>query len=79
MTRRYGGYTGVAALDGVAEQPLYVVERLATLPVSAGGSVGLGIAAPGSGGTAYRVTVLATGAREGTRVTLQSTFVQRQS
>lgn len=79
VTRSYGANTGAAALAGVAAQPVYVIERLANLPVAPGGSVGLGLAAPTSGGTAYRVTVVATGAREGTRVTLQSTFVQRQS
>jgi type IV pilus assembly protein PilX len=78
-TRTYGVHTNSAALPQVAVQPVYVIERLAALPVAAGGSVGLGVAPPPTGGTAYRITVLATGARAETRVILQSTYVVRQS
>lgn len=79
LIRGYGAYTSAAALPDVASQPVYVIERLPSLPITPGGSVGLGLAPPGAGGTAYRITVLATGARPETRVTLQSTFVMRQS
>jgi hypothetical protein len=54
---------------------LYVIEKLSSLPVGPGGSVGIGVTAPNSGGTAYRLTVLATGARPETRIILQSTFL----
>lgn len=78
-TRSYGAYTNIAPLPQVAVQPVYVIERLSALPVAPGGSVGLGVAPPPSGGTAYRITVLGTGARAETRVILQSTYVVRQS
>jgi type IV pilus assembly protein PilX len=74
-TRTYGSYTAAPAIPGVAQQPLYVIERLSKLPVGPGGSVGLGLSAPHSGGSAYRLTVLATGLRAETRVILQSTFL----
>ena len=78
LTRRYGAYTASPTLAGVAAQPQYVIEKLSSLPVSPGGSVGIGCGSPAcvhSGGTAYRLTVLATGARPETRVVLQSTFL----
>lgn len=75
MTRAYGSRTGASSLPGVAAQPLYVIEKLSSLPVTPGGSVGLGIAPPGSGGSAYRLTVLSTGVRSETHVVLQSTFL----
>jgi type IV pilus assembly protein PilX len=75
QTRSYGGYTGAPALADVAAPPLYVIEKLSSLPVAPGGSVGSGLAPPNSGGTAYRLTVLATGVRPETRVVLQSTFL----
>ena len=75
LTRSYGVYTASASLAGVAAQPQYVIERLSTLPVGPGGSVGLGVGAPNSGGAAYRLTVLGTGLRPETRVILQSTFL----
>lgn len=75
VRRIYGSQTGAAALPDVAAQPLYVIEKLSGLAVSPGDSVGLGIAPPGSGGAAYRLTVLATGARSETHVVLQSTFL----
>ncbi|HUH95414.1 MAG TPA: PilX N-terminal domain-containing pilus assembly protein [Casimicrobiaceae bacterium] len=75
LRRVYGSQTGVAALPDVAAQPLYVIEKLSGLPVGPGGSAGIGIGAPGSGGAAYRLTVLATGIRPETRVVLQSTFL----
>jgi len=75
-TRRvYGSRTGAASLPDVAAQPLYVIEKLSSLSVAPGNSVGIGIAPPGSGGAAYRLTVLATGLRDETRVVLQSTFL----
>jgi type IV pilus assembly protein PilX len=74
-TRSYGSYTSAPQIPGVAQQPTYVIERLSKLPVGPGGSVGLGVTAPHSGGSAYRLTVLATGLRAETRVILQSTFL----
>ena len=77
LTRRYGANTGAAALPVVAQQPVYVIERLSLLPRGPGRSVGLGVAPPASAGTVYRITVLATGARTETRVMLQSTYAMR--
>ena len=76
-SRAYGNYTSSPTLPTVASQPLYIIERLSTLPVEPGGSVGLGCGAGcvHSGGSAYRLTVLATGARSETRVVLQSTYI----
>jgi type IV pilus assembly protein PilX len=74
-TRAYGAYTAAPALADVAAQPAYVIEKLSSLPASPGSSVGIGIAPPSGGGAAYRLTVLATGARPETRVILQSTFL----
>jgi type IV pilus assembly protein PilX len=79
-TRRYGTYTAAPTLPTVAAQPQYVVERLSAppgLPPSPGGSVGLGcgLGCVHSGGNAYRLTVLGTGARAETRVVLQSTYI----
>jgi type IV pilus assembly protein PilX len=75
QTRIYGSQTSAPALAYVAAPPLYVIERLSSLPVGPGSSVGIGVTAPNSGGTAYRLTVLATGARPETRIVLQSTFL----
>jgi type IV pilus assembly protein PilX len=75
QTRTYGSNTGAPALPDVAAPPLYVIEKLSSLPVGPGGSVGIGVTAPNSGGTAYRLTVLATGTRPETRVILQSTYL----
>jgi type IV pilus assembly protein PilX len=74
-TRSYGSFTSAPQIPGVAQQPTYVIERLSKLPVGPGGSVGLGVTAPHAGGSAYRLTVLATGLRVETRVILQSTFL----
>ena len=79
-TRLYGANTASPALPTVAAQPLYVIERLSAppgLPPSPGGSVGLGCGAAcvHSGGNAYRLTVVGTGARAETRVILQSTYI----
>ena len=75
VRRVYGSQTGAPALPDVASQPLYVIEKLSSLPTPPGGSVGIGINAPGSGGSAYRLTVLSTGLRSETKVVLQSTFL----
>jgi type IV pilus assembly protein PilX len=75
QTRIYGSQTSAPALANVAAPPLYVIEKLSSLPVGPGSSVGIGVTAPNSGGTAYRLTVLATGARPETRIVLQSTFL----
>lgn len=76
-TRTYGAYTAAPALPTVAAQPQYVMERLSTLPVGPGGSIGLGCGSGcvHSGGSAYRLTVVATGVRPETRVILQSTYI----
>jgi len=78
ITRRYGAFTGAAPLSLVAQQPVYVIERLSQLPRGPGRSAGLGVAPPPSAGTVYRITVLATGARPETRVMLQSTYAMRE-
>ena len=75
IRRSYGSQTGAASLPDVAAQPLYVIEKLSSLPVGPGGSVGIGANPPASGGAGYRLTVLATGTRAETRVVLQSTFL----
>ena len=76
-TRTYGNRTNAPELPDVAAQPLYVIEYLSSLSVGnkSGVSVGIGINPANSGGTAYRLTVLATGMRPETRVILQSTFL----
>ena len=76
-SRAYGVYTSAPTLPTVASQPRYVIERLSTMPVAPGGSIGLGCGAAcvHSGGSAYRLTVLATGVRPETRVVLQSTYI----
>jgi type IV pilus assembly protein PilX len=82
LTRSYGSYTASPVLPVVAAQPQYVIEKLSVLPVAPGGSVGIGCGSPAcahSGGSAYRLTVLATGARPETRVILQSTFLVSNS
>lgn len=75
-TRSYGAYTGASALPDVASQPLYVIEKLSGVSVPAGESVGIGVKPP-AGGTAYRITVYATGARPETHVALESIYVKR--
>ena len=80
LTRSYGAYTSSSALPDVAAQPQYVIEKLSSLPVGPGGSAGIGLPGlPLNGGAAYRLTVLATGARAETRVILQSTFLVSNS
>jgi type IV pilus assembly protein PilX len=83
LTRRYGSQTAVPLLPDVAAQPQYVIERIPPppgLPASPGSSVGTGcgVSCPAPvTGFAYRLTVLATGARPETRVVLQSTYIVR--
>ncbi len=82
VTRTYGTQTAIPSLPNVAAQPQYVIERLSPppgLPANPGSSIGLGCGAAcvHSGGFAYRLTVLATGARPETRVLLQSTYIVR--
>lgn len=79
LTRTYGANTGAAAFPVVAAQPVYVIELVSLLPPAAGSSVGIGIAPGSIGGRAYRVTVLATGARAETRAILQSAYIVRKS
>ena len=83
LTRTYGSQTAVPLLPDVAAQPEYVIERIPPppgLPATPGSSVGIGcgVSCPTAiNGFAYRVTVLATGARPETRVVLQSTYIVR--
>ncbi len=82
-TRSYGVYTSAPTLPTVAAQPKYVIERLTPppgLPANPGSSVGIGCGAGcvHSGGFAYRLTVLGTGARPETRVVLQSTYIVKE-
>jgi len=83
LTRTYGSQTAAPSLPGVAAQPEYVIERIPPppgLPATPGSSVGIGcgVSCPTAiNGFAYRVTVLATGARPETRVVLQSTYIVR--
>jgi type IV pilus assembly protein PilX len=79
VTRRYGSRTPAGTIPLVAAQPVYVIEKLSTIAAGAGRSVALGTAPPGSDGTAYRITVMATGARPETHVFLQSIYVVRGS
>jgi type IV pilus assembly protein PilX len=85
LTRTYGSQTAAPALPDVAAQPQYVIERIPPppgLPASPGASIGMGCGAacpPPSAGFAYRLTVLATGARLETRIVLQSTYIVRNS
>jgi type IV pilus assembly protein PilX len=85
LTRAYGSQTAAPALPDVATQPVYVIERIPPppgLPATPGASIGMGCGAacpPASAGFAYRLTVLATGARLETRVVLQSTYIVRNS
>lgn len=75
LRRIYGSQTGAASLPDVAAQPLYVIEKLSSLPVAPGSSAAIGTGPPKSGGAGYRLTVLATGVRPETHVILQSTFL----
>jgi type IV pilus assembly protein PilX len=83
LTRTYGSQTSVPTLPDVASQPEYVIERIPPppgLPAPPGSSVGIGCGPgciPPPAGFAYRLTVLATGARPETRVVLQSTYIVR--
>ena len=65
----YGAASGAAAIGGVARQPKYIIELLSEMPPPLGYSV-----KAASTGTAYRITALAYGRQEATRVMLQSTF-----
>jgi type IV pilus assembly protein PilX len=83
LTRTYGSQTAAPLLPDVAAQPQYVIERIPPppgLPATPGTSVGTGCGVscqPPPSSFAYRLTVLATGARPETRVVLQSTYIVR--
>lgn len=83
LTRTYGSQTAAPQLPDVAVPPQYVIERIPPppgLPATPGTSIGMGCGAscqPPGAGFAYRLTVLATGARLETRVVLQSTYIVR--
>ena len=79
--RTYGAYTSAPAYfqrdsssQWVARQPIYVIEKLGNLGVGVGESM---LGAPGSRGTAYRITARGFGAREDTVVMLQSIYTVR--
>ncbi|MDQ6683758.1 MAG: PilX N-terminal domain-containing pilus assembly protein [Pseudomonadota bacterium] len=75
-TRRYGQYTGAAALPTVAVQPLYIIELLPDLPPGIGNSVNLGTQSSQQP-QVYRITARATGRNPATSVMLQSVFVKQ--
>ena len=83
--RAYGSRTGAAVLLGpdnlaLSEQPRYIVERLPTLPPTAGESAGFGGGwsnSPTVHARAYRITVQASGIRAATVVMLQSVYVKQ--
>lgn len=75
-TRLYGQYTGAIQLYGVSAQPAYVIEKLGNLGTPTGESAVIGIEA-NAPGTAYRISVRASGARSETIVFLQSIFAIR--
>jgi type IV pilus assembly protein PilX len=83
LTRTYGSQTAAPSLPDVAAPPQYVIERIPPppgLPATPGSSIGMGCGAscpPPAAGFAYRLTVVATGARPETRVVLQSTYIVR--
>jgi type IV pilus assembly protein PilX len=80
QTRRYGQYTAAAAYPypTVAQQPVYVIERLGTLAAAAGvDSSAIKPSGPAAEGVAYRITARAVGARADTIVMLQSIYSAR--
>ena len=79
--RKYRQYTNrgarpIAEFPTVASQPRYVIERLGAMG-NAGNSVVVGFSSSSDGGTAYRITARATGARGDTVVILQSIYARR--
>ena len=85
LTRPYGSQTdgaGAARRGNAAGVRHRTDSSPPGLPATPGASVGIGCGAacpPASAGFAYRLTVLATGARLETRVVLQSTYIVRNS
>lgn len=77
VTRTYGAFTGAPPLAGVTQQPRYIIERLPPLAAAVGESAALGIR-PAANRSGYRITALGFGARNETRVMLQSTYVRQQ-
>ena len=75
-TRAYGTATGASAYPGVAQPPVYVVERLASLAAAAGVD-SVAVTSQPSTGVAYRITARAVGARADTVVMLQSIYTMR--
>lgn len=65
----YGSGSGATSLDGVARQPRYIIELLSEMQPPLGNSI-----KAANTGTAYRITALAYGRQDSTRVMLQSTF-----
>lgn len=68
-TAKYGDGSGAAGIGGVARQPRYIIELLSEMQPPLGYSV-----KASNTGTAYRITALAYGRQDTTRVMLQSTF-----
>ena len=83
--RTYGSRTLAAALLGpdnvaLAQQPMYVIERLPSLPQVSGESAGFGGGwsnSPTVRARAYRISVKASGIRATTVVMLQSVYVKQ--
>ena len=75
-SRRYGQYTGAAALPDVASQPLYIIEMLPNLPPGIGNSINLG-SQSGLQPQVFRITARATGRRDTTAVMLQSVYIKQ--
>lgn len=83
--RTYGSRTLAAALLGpdnvaLAQQPMYVIERLPSLPQVSGESAGFGGGwsnSPTVRARAYRISVKASGIRTTTVVMLQSVYVKQ--
>ncbi len=73
----YGTNTGAPALQGVAQQPRYVIELLPDMPAGPGASAVVGNR-PASAvtGVAFRITAVAWGRNPTTQVMLQSVFVK---
>lgn len=71
--RTYGQFTGAAALPGVPQAPVYVIENIGKLGTPSGESVTMGTEPP-KVRDGYRITTRATGARAETNVLLQSIY-----
>jgi Tfp pilus assembly protein PilX len=74
----YGAITLAPAIPGVISQPRYIVELLPDLPAGAGQSMTLTLKTSATGGgTAFRITAMGWGKKQGTQVMLQSVYLKR--